>query len=132
MSVKNRLWMLMSKKLSGSITDLESLELDKLFQIYPDVWYTYEILIGVDDKEIIPETFIKEIQALLATDEPEVTVAPVLNLNERVRKPMLPVWMKLTSAAIILVCFSLGILQAYNYFRTTNKTASKNNEIVVL
>jgi transmembrane sensor len=122
----------MGKKLSGSITDLESLELDKLFQIYPDVWYTYEILIGVDDKEIIPDAFIKEIQALLANEEPEDTIEPVLNLNEPIKKIILPIWLKLISAAVILVCFSMGIIQAYNYLRTTNKVSNKNNEIVVL
>jgi len=120
----------MSKKLSGSITDLESLELDKLFQIYPDVWYTYEILIGVDDKEIIPDAFIKEIQALLASDGTEATIEPVL--SKTVRKPILPIWIKVMSAAVILVCFSLGIMQAYNYFRISNKTSNKNNEITVL
>jgi len=121
----------MSKKLSGSITDIESLELDKLFQIYPDVWYTYEILIGVDDKEIIPDAFIKEIQALLANNvTEETTTEPVL--GKPVRKSILPVWMKIMSAAVILICFSLGIIQAYNYFHTSNKTANKNNEIIVL
>ncbi len=88
MSVKNRLWILMGKKLSGSITDLESLELDKLFQIYPDVWYAYEILIGVDDKEIIPDAFIKEIQALLANNDTEDTIESVL--SKTVRKPIFP------------------------------------------
>jgi ferric-dicitrate binding protein FerR (iron transport regulator) len=130
MSVKNRLWILMGKRLSGSITDIESLELDKLFQIYPDVWYAYEILIGVDDKEIIPDAFIKEIQALLANDDTEVAIEPVL--SKTVRKPVLPVWIKVMSAAVILVCFSLGIIQVYNYFRTSIKALSKNNEIIVL
>jgi transmembrane sensor len=126
MGVKNRLWILMSKKLSGSITDSESLELDTLFQIYPDVWYSYEILIGIDDKEIIPDEFIKEIQALLANADTEATTEPAL--NKTLKRPILPVWIKIMSAAVILVCLSLGIRPAYNYFFASNK----NNEIIVL
>jgi len=130
MSVKNRLWILMGKKLSGSITDIESLELDKLFQIYPEVWYTYEILIGVDDKEIIPDAFIKEIQALLANDGIEAANEQVL--SKTVKKFRLPGWTKVLAAAMILVCFTLGIIRVYNYFRTSIKISNKNNEIIVL
>jgi len=38
MGVKNRIWILMGKKLSGSLTPEEEQELDGLFQTYPDVW----------------------------------------------------------------------------------------------
>lgn len=130
MSIENRLWILMGKRLSGSISEPESLELDALFQIYPDVWYTYEILIGLEEKEVVPDTFIKEIKTLLAYEEVNSANEPAAERS--LKKSAVPMWIRAAVAAVILVGFSLGLIGVYGYFHTTSVIPNKNNEIIVL
>lgn len=119
----------MGKKLSGSITLPEEQELEGLFQIYPDIWYTYEVLNGLEEKENIPQEFLKEIQTLLQQDEQpaharENKIIPL--------KPVYGKWIKAGMAALVIIAFSWGIIGGYQYFNNPAKTISKNNEIVVL
>jgi ferric-dicitrate binding protein FerR (iron transport regulator) len=61
----NRIWLLLGKRLSSSITPAESKELSYLLSRDPELWYACELLeavIGMDD---VPETFINEIKSLL-------------------------------------------------------------------
>lgn len=120
----------MGKRLSGSISEPESLELDALFQIYPDVWYTYEILIGLEEKEVVPDTFIKEIKTLLAYEEVNSANEPAAERS--LKKSAVPMWIRAAVAAVILVGFSLGLIGVYGYFHTTSVIPNKNNEIIVL
>ncbi|MEN0052547.1 MAG: FecR domain-containing protein [Mucilaginibacter sp.] len=119
----------MGKKLSGSLTHDEEQELEELFQAYPDVWYTYEILNSLDEKEDIPQGFINEIETLLKYDEIHIAdkVEQVV-----VHKPkILPMWLRVGAAAAVLVSFSWIAILGYKYFNNTSKSVSDNNEIVV-
>lgn len=65
MKAANRIWILMGKELSGSVTPIEKQELEDLLSSDPELWYSYELLqavIGLDD---IPEEFIREFKSLL-------------------------------------------------------------------
>jgi transmembrane sensor len=128
MGVKNRVWILMGKKLSGSLTRDEEQELDELFQAYPDVWYTYEILNSLEEKEAIPQAFINEIETLLKYDEISTVnkVEPATLTKPKVSR----MWVKVGMAAVMF-CFSWILILGYKYLHNTGKVANENNEIVV-
>lgn len=69
----NRIWFLMAKKLSSSITSAEAQELEQLLASDPELWYSYELLEAVMNLEDVPEAFIKEIESLLDKQtEPQI------------------------------------------------------------
>lgn len=127
MSIQNRLWILMGKKLSGSVTNDEEEELDTLFQQYPDVWYTYELLISVEDKERVPEEFISEIQALLKYEQ-TATAYGDMKAEPQVHN----MWLKFAGAAIVLFVFTYSVIWGYSYLYRPFKPVNVNNEIAVL
>jgi ferric-dicitrate binding protein FerR (iron transport regulator) len=129
MGVKNRVWILMGKKLSGSLTHDEEQEMDELFQAYPDVWYTYEILNSLDEKENIPQGFINEIETLLKYDE--IHTADKVDHTVLNKAKVSPIWLKVGIAAVVLVSFSWIVILGYKYFNNTSKAVSDTNEIVV-
>jgi len=129
MGVKNRIWILMGKKLSGSLTPEEEQELDGLFQTYPDVWYTFEVLNSLEEKEAIPQAFINEIETLLKYDE--IDTADKVD-EVRVIKPAgSRLWIKTGIAATVLFSAALAAILGYKYINKTNTTANENHEIVV-
>ncbi|WP_256009255.1 FecR family protein [Desertivirga xinjiangensis] len=67
MADDNRIWLLISKKLSGTLTSPEGDELDSLFKSHPDAWYTFEVLSAIGPGEQVPEHLLEEIRAMLNT-----------------------------------------------------------------
>ncbi len=65
MSNPDRIWVLMGKKLSGSIVSIELQELEKLLFENPELWYSYELLQAVMSLDDVPAEFINEINSLL-------------------------------------------------------------------
>ncbi|WPU92716.1 DUF4974 domain-containing protein [Mucilaginibacter sabulilitoris] len=126
MGIKNRIWILMGKKLSGSLTPAEEQELDGLFQAYPDVWYTYEVLNSLDDKEAIPQTFINEIETLLKYDDIDTA-----DKTDQVKPAISRMWIRTGIAAMILFSVSLIGILSYKYINKPGDLANENNEIVV-
>ncbi|TKC62370.1 DUF4974 domain-containing protein [Pedobacter hiemivivus] len=60
----NKIWILMGKKLSGSITSEEEIEMESLLSEDPELWYTYELLLAVISLDDVPPEFIREIESL--------------------------------------------------------------------
>lgn len=65
MGNSNRVWILMGKQLSGSIEADEVIELENLLEQNPEIWYSYELLIAINKRDELPETFLKELNTLL-------------------------------------------------------------------
>lgn len=126
MGIKNRIWILMGKKLSGSLTPDEEQELDRLFQAYPDVWYTYEVLNSLDDKEAIPQAFINEIETLLKYDDIDTA-----DKVDEAKPAISHMWIRTGIAAMVLFSISLIGILSYKYINKPGDLANKNNEIVV-
>jgi ferric-dicitrate binding protein FerR (iron transport regulator) len=129
MGVKNRIWILMGKKLSGSLTPEEEQELDGLFQTYPDVWYTFEVLNSLEEKEAIPQAFINEIETLLRYDE--IDTADKVDEVRAIKPAISRLWIKTGIAATVLFSVSLAAILGYKYLNKTSTPANVNNEVVV-
>jgi ferric-dicitrate binding protein FerR (iron transport regulator) len=65
MNNPDRIWVLMGKKLSGSIVSTEEQELERLLFENPELWYSYELLQAVMSLDDVPAEFINEINSLL-------------------------------------------------------------------
>lgn len=88
-----RIWLLMNKKLSLSITKAEEEELEALLMTDPELWYSYEILQAVMSLEDVPEEFIKEIKLLLENQnaEPEKLNHLLQETLEQAENNLLPI-----------------------------------------
>lgn len=72
---RNRIWVLMGRKVSGSITLKEEQELEALLRDDPEAWYVYEILKAEWKLDDVPEEFVDKIKNLLQQDEKEEGIA---------------------------------------------------------
>jgi ferric-dicitrate binding protein FerR (iron transport regulator) len=128
MGIKNRVWVLMGKKFSGSLTRDEEHELDELFQAYPDVWYTYEVLNSLEEKEAIPQAFINEIETLLKYDD--ISAAEKNDHVILIKPKTSRMWVRVGIAAMALFFFSLFLVLRYKHGNNNSKV-NEDNEIVV-
>ncbi|MES2277097.1 MAG: FecR domain-containing protein [Bacteroidota bacterium] len=130
MNTRNRLWMLMGKKLSGEITIVEEKELDTLFQSYPDVWYAYEVL-SADHNEKVPEEFIGELRSLLAVNNTTLPDAnddaPIVETSRLTR-----LWPWLAAAASLLVIISAGWMLNSKYLTGAKGPAENTNNVIAV
>ncbi|GEP98749.1 FecR domain-containing protein [Chitinophaga cymbidii] len=68
----NRMWYLMGRELSGSMTPAEKQELEALLALEPELWYSYELIQAVNNMDDVTNEFVDEIKSLLDTSpEPE-------------------------------------------------------------
>ena len=65
----NKMWILMGKKLSGSITSEEEMEIENLLSEDPELWYSYELLLAVISLDDVPAEFIREIKSLFIKED---------------------------------------------------------------
>lgn len=61
----NRIWFLMGKELSHSITLAEEEELRTLLVSEPELWYSYELLQAVYHMDDVTQEYVQEIKSLL-------------------------------------------------------------------
>lgn len=61
----NRIWFLMGKELSHSITVAEEEELRALLASEPELWYSYELIQAVYQMDDVTQEYVQEIKSLL-------------------------------------------------------------------
>lgn len=86
MKDSNRVWVLMGRQLSHSITPAEEQELKELLRQDPELWYSYELIQAVNNLDNVTNEFIDEIKQLLdGPAEPEKLNAMLNSRLEDVR-----------------------------------------------
>lgn len=134
-----RIWLLMNKKLSLSITPAEEEELTILLMSDPELWYSYEILQAVMSLDNVPEEFIKEIKLLLEDQhtEPEKLNHFLQETLERAEHNVMPISSTrskksryLTIAAVCAFFVLIAGIFIIKQKVTTEKALVAMNEIV--
>ena len=112
---KNRVWLLLSRKVSGSMSPEESFELDKLLEQNPDAWYTLEVLNAMGEMQNIPPELVDEIHALLQGNTPNNEELPIPTSSEltvTVPKTKKSKWTKIS----LVVCAVLAVVMIGGYY----------------
>ena len=139
MSNPNHVWVLMGKKLSGSIVPIEEQELERLLFENPELWYSYELLQAVMSLDDVPVEFIKEINSLLDSKSGAEKLNNLLQekLNIQDEEPEKGFFSKyirhsLILAGIALVGCSIWFLPSFNKPLANKQeiASSSTNEIV--
>lgn len=88
----NRIWLLMGRQLSHSLTPDEEKELKELLGQDPELWYSYELIQAVNNLDNVTDEFIDEIKLLLDAPyaEPEKLNAILNSRLEDVRQEETP------------------------------------------
>lgn len=90
MKHSNRIWFLMGKQLSHSITPAEEQELKTLLTQDPELWYSYELIQAVNNLDDVTNEFIDEIKLLLDNRAPEQLNEALLRRLEEPQEPKAP------------------------------------------
>lgn len=136
MKDSNRVWLLMGRQLSHSISAEEEKELKTLLMQDPELWYSYELIQAVNNLDNVTNEFIDEIKLLLdAHTEPEQLNALLNSRLENARQEktpppartrrLMPALRVAAAVAGITVIVWAGIY----FFRSSPPVAQAMNEI---
>ncbi|RPD41696.1 FecR family protein [Chitinophaga barathri] len=79
MKDSNRVWLLMGRQLSRSISAEEEKELKELLKQDPELWYSYELIQAVNNLDNVTDGFIDEIKLLLDAHTAPEKLNAILN-----------------------------------------------------
>ncbi|WP_119080951.1 FecR family protein [Chitinophaga alhagiae] len=114
MKHSNRIWFLMGKQLSHSITPAEDQELKTLLTQDPELWYSYELIQAVNNLDDVTNEFIDEIKLLLDNRAPEQLNGALLRRLEGTQEPEAPrprkhvPFLKIAAAAVGMAVLAWG------------------------
>lgn len=117
----NRIWILLSRRISGTISPEEKIELEELLMQDPEAWYTMEVLDGIAKGEEIPPELVDEIKLLLQGGN-RAALGDIMGGTPRRRHPN---WVRFAgiAAAITVLVVVTG---AFVYFLGWNESAESS------
>ncbi|MBO9152126.1 FecR family protein [Chitinophaga sp. GCM10012297] len=139
MKDSNRVWLLMGRQLSHSISVEEEKELKALLMEDPELWYAYELIQAVNNLDNVTNEFIDEIKLLLdGHTEPGKLSAILSSKLENARQEELPApqparirrLAPLARAAAVAAGIAVTIWAGFYFFKPSQPAVAQGmNEI---